>query len=200
MLTKQILEDYIIANLNKPCVYGSRIGRLVGYAETDSGFTYYIEYGYGKEEKRTLLDAGLKLSLIEPENELFDSVNSLLEINGCPSTLKMKVADFTNNDLYSSRSKNYLKAWSQHLLNKIIMIDKNIYRLIGYTYDAYGHSYITYDLKGQKNYHDMLSFNPSKYVETPSIFSKECLEYFENIIPKTEKIVFEDFEKEEDEL
>lgn len=198
MLNKKILEDYIITNLNKPCVHGFRIGRLVGYVEMDLGFAYYIEYGYGKEERRTFLEAGLKLNLIEPENELFDSVNSLLEKNGCPSTLKMKVVDFKKDNLYSSRPKIYLKSWAENLLNKIVVIDKNIYRIVGYAYDLYGHSYITYNLNGDKKYHDMMSFTPNQYVERLEILSKECLEYFEQIIPKTEKILFEDFENYED--
>lgn len=185
ILTKEVQNNFIDKNFNKPVIYFSNIGRLIGYIETQKGYCNAIAFGFGHKEQIVYIDAGLKLTFVEPDNILFEEINNLLSLNGNPELKNYLFQDFKDNILFNTTGLNYIKNHSQHLFNKIVKIDNDIVRMVGYRSDDYGNSYICFNIKNEKKYFDSLCRIKEDKM------SEQLNSHIENTIKKSENLIFE---------
>lgn len=190
MLTKDIQEDFIKNNFNKPVVFFNKIGRLIGYVETKTNFYNVIFFS---REEPVYLEAGLKIFVVEKDNVLYDEINSTLLRNFNPELENYFYQDLKDDILFNSYGLEYLKHKVLSIHNNIVLIDNNIVRLVGYCSDDFGNSYIAKDINNNTVYFDSLcSVKEAK-------FNATVLSHFENNIEKADCLIFEDLTKPEEE-
>lgn len=191
ILTKEIQEKFATENFNKIVLHGSTIGRFIGYIETTDSFCNVVSFPYGIKRRTIFIDAGLHVTFIEPENPLYQGINEDLNRSGCPELKEIFYKEVKSDPLFSSDRRVYLQANANKFFNKIILSYGNALRIIGFSFDDYGNSYIAYDVKGNVCYID--SMNTLKENE----LSLDFLEYLEHVIPKKETLMFEDLTAKE---
>lgn len=191
MLTKEIQVKFIEKNFNKPVIYFSNIGRLVGYVESKQGYYNVIAFGFGHKEQLVYIDAGLRLIFVEPENPLFKDINESLSLNGNPEKPVYLFQDLCDDILFNSSGLEYLKNHSTSLFNQLVQIDKDLVRMIGYCADDFGNSYICLDINNNKKYFDSLC--KVKKIEV----SDSLYNHLEETINKLDELLFENFQSEE---
>lgn len=191
VLTKEIQLQFIEENFNKPVIYSSIIGRLAGYIETKHGYANVISFGFGHKEPFVYIDAGLNLTFIEQDNTLFKSVNQLLSLNGNPEIETYFFQDLSKDVLFNTYGLEYLKHHSLSFFNKLVQIDNDIVRMIGYCADDFGNSYVCLNINNEKKYFDSLC----QVRETK--ISDALRVHLEDKINKVETLVFENLQSEE---
>lgn len=191
VLTKEVQIKFIEDNFNKPVVYSCNIGRLAGYIETKKGFFNIISFGFGHKEPLVYIDAGLRLTFIALDNPLFKEINELLSLNGNPERENYIFEGMSDNILFNTSGLDYLKHHTLSLLNKVVHIDNDIVRLIDYSADDFGNSYIALNINNEKKYFDSLCR------VTEVNLSKGLASHIDSKINKVENLVFEDLQSEE---
>lgn len=192
ILTKELQEKFAAENFNKIVLHGSSIGRFIGYIETDTCFCNVLVFPNSHNRKTIFIDAGLNITFIEENNPLYGDINLSLEREGCGKANVIFYRDVKNDPLFSSNREVYLQARATQLFNKIVFCHNNIMRIIGFSLDDYGNSYIAYDVKGNICYID--SMNQLK----ENTLSLDLLEYLEHIVPKKETLMFENLRNKEE--
>lgn len=186
-LTREIQEKFIQENFNKPVVYISNIGRLIGYIETKSGFSNVIYFGFGHKESFVYIDAGLKLTFLEKDNILFEETNKLLSLNGNPELSNIFFEDRKEDILFNTAGNEYLKNHATSLLNKLVSVNNDILRVVGYceSEDQYSCTYLCFNIKNKKEYiEDYFSIKEAE-------LSDNLRAHLERKIKKTDKIIVE---------
>lgn len=186
ILTKEIQEKFATENFNKIVLHGSVLGRFIGYIETADGFCNVFSFPSGVQRRTVFIDAGLRVTFIEPENPLYAEINDALKRTDCPELKNIFYKEVKNDPLFSADRRVYLQANASLFFNKIILSYGNALRIVGFSFDDYGNSYIAHDVKGNVCYID--SMNTLKENE----LSLEFLEYLEHIIPRKDTLMFED--------
>lgn len=191
VLTKEIQIQFIEDNFNKPVIYSSNIGRLTGYIETNHGYANVISFGFGHKEPFVYIDAGLNLTFIEKDNVLFKEVNESLSLNGNPEIVTYFFQDLSNDILFNTHGLEYLKYHSLSFFNKLVQIDNDIVRMIGYCADDFGNSYVCLNINNEKRYFDSLCrVRDAKISEALKV-------HLEEKINKVETLIFENLQSEE---
>lgn len=192
ILTEEIQKEYIANNFNKIVIYCSKIGRLIGYAKTKRCLLNIIAFGNGHTDRVVYIDAGLKLTFLEKDNILFEETNELLKLNGNPEIEQPLYLDLQDDIMFNSYGVEYVKENAFLFFNKIVNIDQDIIRLIGYAKDDYGNSYIGLNINNEKKYFD------SMFRIKEVALSVELKSHFEENIERIESIVIEDLREIDD--
>lgn len=185
-LTEATIHNFVNINLNKPCLIFQKVGRLIGYIKNENTYAYCIKYGFGMGASETYIEAGLKLTFIEPDNEIYEETEKLLSLNGCSPVSKLLFEDFSEDPLFSQDRYIAGKALAQSLFNTIISNRGNAYRVVGYSFEDFSVMYICYDVYGNKTYQEF-------YVRQDfNALSQDLVQFLEDKIPTEKSIIFED--------